>query len=50
MQIRDTKTHQPLPRIAVGDIGPKYGMYVPIFTREMHLAVNGGPRIRFCMA
>lgn len=25
VQIRDTKTHQPLPGIAVGDIGPKYG-------------------------
>ena len=25
VQIRDEKTHQPLPGIAVGDIGPKYG-------------------------
>jgi len=25
LQIRDAKTHQPLPGIAVGDIGPKYG-------------------------
>ncbi|KAF9693603.1 hypothetical protein EKO04_008555 [Ascochyta lentis] len=25
LQIRDTKNHQPLPSIAVGDIGPKYG-------------------------
>jgi len=25
LQIRDEKTHQPLPGIAVGDIGPKYG-------------------------
>lgn len=25
LQIRDLKTHQPLPGIAVGDIGPKYG-------------------------
>jgi acyl-CoA oxidase len=25
LQIRDVKTHQPLPGIAVGDIGPKYG-------------------------
>lgn len=25
VQIRDTKTHQPLEGIAVGDIGPKYG-------------------------
>lgn len=25
VQIRDKKTHQPLPGIAVGDIGPKYG-------------------------
>ncbi|KAF2127143.1 acyl-CoA oxidase [Dothidotthia symphoricarpi CBS 119687] len=25
VRIRDKKTHQPLPRIAVGDIGPKYG-------------------------
>ncbi|KAH7389471.1 hypothetical protein DE146DRAFT_163900 [Phaeosphaeria sp. MPI-PUGE-AT-0046c] len=25
VQIRDTMTHQPLPGIAVGDIGPKYG-------------------------
>ncbi|KAH7401569.1 acyl-CoA oxidase [Pyrenochaeta sp. MPI-SDFR-AT-0127] len=25
LQIRDKKTHQPLPGIAVGDIGPKYG-------------------------
>lgn len=25
VQIRDSKTHQPLPGIAVGDIGPKYG-------------------------
>ncbi|KAF2849024.1 acyl-CoA oxidase [Plenodomus tracheiphilus IPT5] len=25
LQIRDEKSHQPLPGIAVGDIGPKYG-------------------------
>ncbi|KAH7084843.1 hypothetical protein BKA63DRAFT_498319 [Paraphoma chrysanthemicola] len=25
LQIRDKETHQPLPGIAVGDIGPKYG-------------------------
>jgi acyl-CoA oxidase len=25
VQIRDMKTHKPLPGIAVGDIGPKYG-------------------------
>lgn len=25
LQIRDAQTHQPLPGIAVGDIGPKYG-------------------------
>ena len=25
LQIRDANTHQPLPGIAVGDIGPKYG-------------------------
>jgi acyl-CoA oxidase len=25
VQVRDLKTHQPLPGIAVGDIGPKYG-------------------------
>ncbi|GAB1726007.1 hypothetical protein NU195Hw_g5440t1 [Hortaea werneckii] len=29
VQIRDTKTHKPLPGIAVGDIGPKYG-YAPM--------------------
>ncbi|TKA32420.1 hypothetical protein B0A50_01526 [Salinomyces thailandicus] len=29
VQIRDTQTHKPLPRIAVGDIGPKYG-YAPM--------------------
>lgn len=29
LQIRDEKTHQPLPGIAVGDIGPKYGEYSP---------------------
>jgi acyl-CoA oxidase len=29
VQIRDMKTHQPLPGIAVGDIGPKYG-YAPM--------------------
>ena len=25
MQIRDTDTHEPLPGITVGDIGPKFG-------------------------
>ena len=25
MQIRDLKTHEPLPGIDVGDIGPKFG-------------------------
>ena len=25
LQIRDMATHQPLPGIEVGDIGPKYG-------------------------
>ena len=25
LRIRDQKTHQPLPGIVVGDIGPKYG-------------------------
>ncbi|KAI7559257.1 acyl-CoA oxidase [Hortaea werneckii] len=29
VQIRDMKTHKPLPGIAVGDIGPKYG-YAPM--------------------
>jgi acyl-CoA oxidase len=29
VQIRDMKTHEPLPGIAVGDIGPKYG-YAPM--------------------
>lgn len=29
VQIRDLETHQPLPGIAVGDIGPKYG-YAPM--------------------
>ncbi|KAK3719470.1 hypothetical protein LTR37_004328 [Vermiconidia calcicola] len=29
VQIRDMKTHQPMPGIAVGDIGPKYG-YAPM--------------------
>ena len=29
VQIRDMETHQPLPGIAVGDIGPKYG-YAPM--------------------
>jgi acyl-CoA oxidase len=29
VQIRDMKTHKPLPGIAVGDIGPKYG-YQPM--------------------
>ncbi|KAI7237104.1 acyl-CoA oxidase [Hortaea werneckii] len=29
VQIRDVKTHKPLPGIAVGDIGPKYG-YAPM--------------------
>lgn len=29
VQIRDMKTHRPLPGIAVGDIGPKYG-YAPM--------------------
>lgn len=25
VQIRDMKTHQPLPNITIGDIGPKFG-------------------------
>lgn len=29
VQVRDMKTHKPLPGIAVGDIGPKYG-YAPM--------------------
>jgi acyl-CoA oxidase len=29
VQVRDLKTHKPLPGIAVGDIGPKYG-YAPM--------------------
>uniref|UniRef100_A0A914CAU6 Glucuronosyltransferase n=1 Tax=Acrobeloides nanus TaxID=290746 RepID=A0A914CAU6_9BILA len=27
VQLRDIKTHQPLPGITVGDIGPKFGIY-----------------------
>jgi acyl-CoA oxidase len=30
VQIRDTKSHLPLQGIAVGDIGPKYGMYASV--------------------
>lgn len=41
LQIRDKETHQPLPGIAVGDIGPKYGesVSVPVPCECLHIVL-----------